>query len=783
MMAVVSEGDSSERGIGFKTIVLFKDQPLGIGSYGAVCKAKCDDLICAAKILHPTLIDPTGQPGTSQRSLHRRPSRRFELECEFLSVMRHPNIVQFLAFYSDPATGLPVILMELMDDNLTNFLRGRGESLPYPVQINLCHDITKALSFLHSNTIIHRDLSGNNVLLFSNLKAKVSDFGMARLGLNPQITHRSLTMCPGTDVYMPPEAVEDKPVYTEKIDCFSFGVIALQILTRQFPKPGDRRQRVVLDHPGIPAGTLELRVSEVDRRQNDILLVDPSHPLMLVVFDCLKDNDSERPSAQDLSEAMATLKESQGYMDSLRNIKGEGGTCMSVITDRDREIKTLKDELAEQAHHLQQVMNQLEERELTLSAMKEEIIQFDQALEREIQQKQTKDEEITHLRQQLQESNQMVAELQRHLNELKPPPPPVRKKYSSSLPREAYLDYREVEANRNKSRDASMMLQWRVGGSAPVALCRWSDAVVTDSTVYFKNGYSSEIYVYDSVHKKWCQIVDCRCQGCSLVIVNGMLTAVGGWNTNQLFSLVSEKDNDLSVGPDSPDDDDTRCWVEVFPPMPTKRCWTTCLSSKSVLIVAGGEGSTEEEKALATVELMDTNSLQWSTASSLPSGLKLASATACNARVYLLGGKTSGGTSSTAAFVCSLADLLQSSHSQLPSPDSGDTTEISDIPKQINDDDDVWSIMANLPLADCTCVSLSGQLLAVGGRTLGESGSCSTAVNLYNADTDTWEEISNMSIGRSSCFAAIVPDGQLMVVGGMVIGDLCTKTIKFAIAL
>ena len=780
MMAFVSEAASSEHGIGFKTVVLFKDQPLGIGSYGAVCKAKCDDLTCAAKILHPTLIDPTGQPGTSQRSLHRQPSRRFELECEFLSLMRHPNIVQFLAFYDDPTTGLPVILMELMDDNLTNFLRGHGEPLPYHVQVNLCHDITKALSFLHSNNIIHRDLSGNNVLLFSNLKAKVSDFGMARLGLNPQLTHRSLTMCPGTDVYMPPEAVEDKPVYTEKIDCFSFGVITLQILTRQFPKPGDRRQKVVLDHPGIPSGTLELRVSEVDRRQNDILLVDPSHPLILVVFDCLKDSDRERPSAQDLSEAMATLKESQGYMDSLRNTKGEGG--MSVVTDGDREIKSLKDELAEQAHHLQQVMNQLEERELTLSAMKEEIIQLDQALEHEIQQKQVKDEEISSLHQQLKESNQMVAELRRRLSDLKPPPPPVHKKYSSkSLPRGAYLDYREVEANRNKSGDASMMLRWRVGGSAPVALCRWSDAVVTDSTVYFKNGYSSEVYAYDSVHNKWCQIVDCHCQGCCLVMVNGMLTTVGGWNTNQLFSLVSGKDSDLCVGPDSPGDDDTH-WVELFPPMPTKRCWTTCLSSESVLIVAGGEGSTEEEKALATVELMDTNSLQWSTAASLPSGLKLASATACNGRVYLLGGKTSSGTSSTAAFVCSLADLLQSSHSQLPSPDSEGTTETSDIPKQI-DDDDVWNIMANLPLVDCTCVSLSGQLLAIGGRSLGEDGSCSTAVNLYNVGTDTWEEISNMSIGRSSCFAAVVPDGQLMVVGGMVIGDLCTKTVKFAIAL
>ena len=776
IMALPNKEDTNEHSIGFKTVQLIKDQPLGIGSYGAVCKAKCDDLICAAKILHPTLIDPTGQPNISQQRLHRQPSRRFELECEFLSVMRHPNIVQFLAFFSDPTTGLPVILMELMDDNLTNFVRGCTEPVPYHIQVNLCHDITKALSFLHSNSIIHRDLSGNNVLLFGNSRAKVSDFGMARLGLNPQRTHLSLTMCPGTDVYMPPEAVEDKPVYDEKIDCFSFGVITLQILTREFPKPGDRRQKVKLDHPGIPAGTLELRVSEIDRRQNHILLVDPSHPLLLVVFDCLKDNDWERPSAQDLSEAMATLKESQGYVESMRNTKEKGD--ISTVTDRDKEIKSLKEELVEQAHHLQRIMSQLEERELTLSAMKEEIMQLDQSVQQEIQQKREKNDEINRLHRQLKESNEMISELQRHLNELKPPPIPVRCS-SKSLPREAYHHRRKSEGSQSKDGDASMLLRWRVGGNAPVALCRWSDAVVAGTTVYFKNGYSSEIYTYDSVDGNWCQIVDCRCQGCSLVLINNMLTAVGGWNSNQLFSLLNEKDSSATAQAYCLDDD-TLYWAELFPPMLTKRCWTTCLSTEIVLVVAGGEGPTEEERVLTTVELMETNSLQWSTVASLPIGLKIASATLCNGRVYLFGGKTGNGKSSSSAFTCSLDDLFQSSHSQISSQDIENTSEASDIARQ---SDSVWSTVANLPLVDCTCVSLNGQLLAIGGRCLGEEGSCSTTVNLYNPDSNTWEEISNMSIGRSSCFAAILPDNQLMVVGGMVIGDLCTKTIKFASVL
>ena len=192
----------------FKSVQLLKDQSLGIGSYGAVCKAKCDDLLCAAKIIHPTLFDPTALQQVAPQREHRLPIRRFEQECEFMSAIRHPNIVQYLGVFRDTDIRLPVLLMELMDDSLTHFLESSTQPIPYYIQVNICHDVTLALSFLHSNKIVHRDLSSNNVLLRGNILAKVTDFGMARLGdINPQATRFTSTMCPGTDVYMPPEAV------------------------------------------------------------------------------------------------------------------------------------------------------------------------------------------------------------------------------------------------------------------------------------------------------------------------------------------------------------------------------------------------------------------------------------------------------------------------------------------------------------------------------------------------------------------------------------------------
>lgn len=218
----------------FQKVQLFKTRSLGNGSYGSVCKAMCDELPCAAKILHPTILDPRDPGARTQRTV-----QQFEQECDFLSRIRHPHIVQYLGVTKDPELGLQVLLMELMDESLTTFLENAQEPIPYHIQVNLCHDIALALSFLHSIQIIHRDLSSNNVLLIGGIRAKVTDFGMSRLG-NISPHKGKLTECPGASVYMPPEAFGSRLKYTQKLDCFSFGVLGVQITTGEFPDPSER---------------------------------------------------------------------------------------------------------------------------------------------------------------------------------------------------------------------------------------------------------------------------------------------------------------------------------------------------------------------------------------------------------------------------------------------------------------------------------------------------------------------------------------------------------------
>ena len=247
---------------GFRNFHLAKSETnsLGLGSYGAVYRAKCDQLVCAAKVLHPILFQ------ARDHATHLI-VERFQREIDFLSRLRHPNIIQYLGSCPDPESGLPVLFMELMDESLTNFLERPASAnpppLPFHIQLNIAHDVAQALSHLHHHKVLHRDLSSNNVLLIGSHRAKVTDFGMARLlGANTRLTQ---THCPGTNGYMPPEALEDPPKYSTQLDVFSCGVLMVQLVTRLWPNPGPRTHVVQVNDPHFLLQQVLAVVPELER--------------------------------------------------------------------------------------------------------------------------------------------------------------------------------------------------------------------------------------------------------------------------------------------------------------------------------------------------------------------------------------------------------------------------------------------------------------------------------------------------------------------------------------
>ena len=755
----------------YQRVELLKTEELGVGSYGAVCKAMCDDLPCAAKILHRTLFQFTA-PGTTSVM------RKFEQECRLLSAIKHPHIVQYLGTYHDPESRLPVLLMELMDESLTRFLERSNEPLPYHTEVNLCHDIALALSYLHSNGIVHRDLSSNNVLLIAGSRAKVTDFGIVKIyDVNRSAAHLTpLTLCPRTMAYMSPEALRDRPVYTDKLDSFSFGVLCVQIMTQQFPDPGDRV--IEVEDSRYPTGTIEVPVPETQRRQSHIGLIDQAHPLLPVALNCLKDRDRERPSCHELCGHMTTLKASPKYTESVQQSQVNTKPTQSVNREsRERElqqsqqIQDLQQQLQGKDQENQQQRQQILGLQTLLTAKDEQLAGKDHQLQQKEAAIAAHQQEILQLRQQLQSSEQVAAEFQQNLLERDK----VAAEFQQNLlerekmtqdPQRQVLELqqkpRQSGGQRQEEGDpeasgaaggGSIKLRWRDGGRAPCKM--YGEVSTVDGRVaYFQPGGYNSVFAYSSTNNKWYELPECPNHGFNLAMVNSLLTAIGGKTpndevTNSLLSLTGNK------------------WTKQFPPMPTKRWLTAVVCSGRSLVAAGGVG--EGRKKLSTVDVMDTETPQWSTASSLPHPLYQASATLCGNKVYMLGGYYQSGKQSKSVFTCSLAPLIQSCQPQ-SLVERLKTLSLGSGPK-------VWHQLADTPVTLSTCASLQGRLLAVGGKDSDVKET--TAIHMYNTTTNSWEVISHMTTPRRQSPVAVFPHNELMVVGGRM---ACAKTDYVEIA-
>ena len=397
----------------YSSVEIYVDDILGVGSYGKVCKGKCGQLPCAVKLLHDTMFQH-GDPGIHSFV------RRFEQECQFLSSIKHPNIVQYLGTIANPESGRPVLLMELMDESLTKYLERFSGPLPYYTQVDICHDVALALAYLHFNAIIHRDLSGNNVLLIgAGSRAKVTDFGMSKLvDINPRMT--PLTQCPGTSAYMPPEALIIPPNYSSKLDCFSLGVLAIQIVTRKFPNPGDAY--TYIKDPKYPTGRLLMQFPEIDRRKKDMDLIEPNHPLLPITLHCIKDLDEERPSADELCEQLSSLKREARYMHS----KDQSNDQSSLVQRLQLEVETKEQEIQSKEITIETKTKEFEtslrQKTEELQQKTEELQQKAEEHKRELQQKteelqQKAEEHKRELQQKTEELQQKAEEHQRELEE------------------------------------------------------------------------------------------------------------------------------------------------------------------------------------------------------------------------------------------------------------------------------------------------------------------------------------------------------------------------------
>ena len=383
---------------GYKRARIFPSQALGVGSYGSVYTAVLDELPCAAKVLQSFFGMHNPGPGNF--------TAQFKQECRFLSDLKHPRLVQLLGLAHDPHTACPILLMELMDESLTQFLKRQTCPLPLHEQVNLTYDVTLALAYLHSNKIIHRNLSSNNVLLVGGIQAKVTDFGMFKMAdINPRMI--SIAISPENQPFMPPEFFLAYSTYSNKVDIFSAGVLTIQIITREFPAP--TKSKRMKKFPESPTGVIEIPVPERERRNNDISRISSIHPLLSVALDCLNDKHGDRPSAGQLCRRLAALKETPSYAESMQGVEGAAGqgnisTCTCL--EKGRDIGELQGVPQQKKMHPREGRYSYEpqQKKLSLQESLQQLAEKDEVIE-------AKDNEITQLQKNLKERNEEVVRL------------------------------------------------------------------------------------------------------------------------------------------------------------------------------------------------------------------------------------------------------------------------------------------------------------------------------------------------------------------------------------
>jgi len=194
------------------------------------------DRYVAIKLLHPFLAD---DPEFKDR---------FEREARNVAKLRHPHIVQVYDFDTDAESESYYMVMELIEgetlkDRLTKLSDTR---LPLSEVLRIIREATEALSYAHARGMIHRDVKPANLMLDSDGRVVLTDFGIAKIVTGNQQLTASGGMV-GTPAYMAPEQGLGE-AGDERSDIYSLGVILYQLMTGRLPFDADSPLALILKH-------------------------------------------------------------------------------------------------------------------------------------------------------------------------------------------------------------------------------------------------------------------------------------------------------------------------------------------------------------------------------------------------------------------------------------------------------------------------------------------------------------------------------------------------------
>ncbi|KAK9147447.1 hypothetical protein Scep_006204 [Stephania cephalantha] len=199
---------------------------IGQGGFGTVYKGRLEDgAMVAIKRAKKSMYD-------------KHLSVEFQSEIQTLARVEHLNLVRFYGYLEHDDEKI-VVVEYVPNGTLREHLDClNGNILDLAARLDIAIDVAHAVTYLHMYTdrpIIHRDIKSSNILLTENLRAKVADFGFAKLAPDSDsgATHIS-TQVKGTAGYLDPEYLKTYQL-TEKSDVYSFGILLVELVSGRRP--------------------------------------------------------------------------------------------------------------------------------------------------------------------------------------------------------------------------------------------------------------------------------------------------------------------------------------------------------------------------------------------------------------------------------------------------------------------------------------------------------------------------------------------------------------------
>uniref|UniRef100_A0A1D1YAV2 non-specific serine/threonine protein kinase n=1 Tax=Anthurium amnicola TaxID=1678845 RepID=A0A1D1YAV2_9ARAE len=283
---------------------------IGEGGFGTVYKA----------------ILPEGQTVAVKRArkeLVAALQTEFSNEVELLAKIEHRNLVKLLG-YIDKGNERIIITEYVPNGTLREHLDGQhGRILNFNQRLEIAIDVAHALTYLHlyaEKTIIHRDVKSSNILLTESLRAKVADFGFARIGpADADQTHIS-TKVKGTAGYLDPEYLKTYQL-TPKSDVFSFGILLIEILSGRRPvdlkKAPDERIAVKWAFKKYNRGNVKDLMDPLLEEEVDMEVL---KKIFALAFRCAASTRADRPAMKEVVEQLWEIR--KDYVRSLRQGSG-----------------------------------------------------------------------------------------------------------------------------------------------------------------------------------------------------------------------------------------------------------------------------------------------------------------------------------------------------------------------------------------------------------------------------------------------------------------------------